>query len=249
MSDALTLSARCLRLSRRELDTTMMAIVLPVLLMVMFVEFFGGAISAGTRHYVTYVVPGVLLLCAGYGSGLTAVAVCKDMTGGIIDRLRSMDVRAAPLLAGHVVASAARNVVSCVVVVLVALLLGFRPTGSPLDCLAAAAVLLAFILAVSWLSAALGLLTSTPDAAQGVTFVIMFLPYASSAFVPVRTMPAWVRGFAAHQPITAVTDVLRHLLVGTPTTDDVGVALAWCVGIAVCSVIASGWLFARRTAR
>ncbi len=246
MSDALTLSIRCLRISRRELDTLMMAVILPVLLMVMFVEFFGNAIHAGTAHYVTYVVPGVLLLCAGYGSGLTAVAVCRDMSGGMIDRLRSMDVRAAPLLAGHVTASAARNLVSVVVVLIVAVLLGFRPSAGAGDWLVAGAIVFAFILAVSWLSAALGLLARTPDAAQGVSFVIMFLPYASSAFVPTATMPAWIRGFAGHQPITPITDELRHLLVGTPSSASAWTALAWCAAIMAASIAASGWLFSRR---
>lgn len=246
MSDALTLSIRCVRISRRELDTLIMAVVLPVLLMVMFVEFFGNAIHTGTARYVTYVVPGVLLLCTGYGSGMTAVAVCRDMSGGIIDRFRSMDVRASSLLAGHVVASATRNVLSVLVVLAVAVVLGFRPHIDATNWLLAGGIGLAFILAISWLSAALGLLADNPDAAQGVTFTIMFLPYASSAFVPVRTMPSWVRGFAAHQPITPVVNELRHLLVGTPNTSTVWQALAWCAAITATSVAASGWLFARR---
>jgi ABC-2 type transport system permease protein len=246
MSDALTLSIRSIRISRRELDTLIMAIVLPVFLLVMFVEFFGNAIHTGTAHYVTYVVPGVLLLCASYGSAMTAVAVCRDVSGGIIDRLRSMDVRASSLLAGHVAASVTRNLVSVSVVLVVALLLGFRPHVDAADWLLAGAVGLAFILAIAWLSAALGLLAKNPDAAQGVTFVIMFLPYASSAFVPVRTMPTWVRAFAAHQPITPIANEIRHLLVGTPSTSSLWQALAWCAGITAVSIAASGWLFARR---
>jgi ABC-2 type transport system permease protein len=246
MSDALTLSIRCLRISRRELDTLIMAVVLPVFLMVMFVEFFGNAIHTGTGHYVTYVVPGVLLLCAGYGSGMTATAVCRDMSGQVIDRFRSMDVRASSLLAGHVVASAARNLASIVVVLAVAVLLGFRPRLDVANWLIAAGICLVFILAISWLSAALGLLANNADAAQGITFGIMFLPYASSAFVPVQTMPGWVRGFAAHQPITPIANELRHLLVGLPDTSSLAPALAWCAGITAVSIAASGWLFARR---
>jgi ABC-2 type transport system permease protein len=155
-------------------------------------------------------------------------------------------VRAASLLAGHVVASATRNVVSVLVVLGVALLLGFRPHDDAAHWLLAAGIALAFILAISWLSAALGLLANNPDAAQGVTFAIMFLPYASSAFVPVQTMPSWIRGFAAHQPITPIANELRHLLVGTPNTSSAWQALAWCAGITVVSIAASGWLFARR---
>lgn len=247
MSESMILTARCLRLSRRQVDGLITALVLPVMLMILFVELFGGAIRTGTAmSYVTYVVPGVLLLCAGYSSSLTAVAVCQDMTGGCIDRLRSMNVRGASLLVGHVAASVVRNVASGVLVLVVALALGFHPHADALEWLASAGVLLAFILAVSSLSVAAGLLARSPEAASGFTFLIMFLPYASSAFVPVRTMPGWLHGFAAHQPITPVTETLRGLLLGTPVGSNAWVALAWCAGILVVSILASGALFARR---
>jgi len=247
MSESLILTARCLRLSRRQVDALLTAVLLPVLLMVLFVELFGGAIHTGTR-YVDYVVPGVLLLCAGFSSGLTAVAVCQDVTGGCIDRLRAMNVHGAALVAGHVAASVARNLASGVLVLAVAVGLGFHPRAGALEWVQAAGVLLAFVLAISWLSAAIGLLARSPEAANGITFLIMFLPYASSAFVPVDTMPAWLRGFAAHQPITPITQTLRGLLLGTPVGSNPWAALAWCAGILVASVAASGVLFARRTA-
>ncbi|HKO26519.1 MAG TPA: ABC transporter permease [Solirubrobacteraceae bacterium] len=247
MSEALTLTARCLRVSRRQVDALLTSLLLPVLLMIVFVELFGGAIDTGMR-YVTYVVPGVLLLCAGYSSGLTAVAVCQDMTGGCMDRLRSMNVRGAALLSGHVAASAARNLASAVLVLAIALLLGFHPHAGALRWLGAAGMLLAFIFAISWLSAAFGLLARSAEAAGGFTFLIMFLPYASSAFVPVHTMPGWLRGFAAHQPITPITESLRGLLLGTPVGANAWIGLAWCAGILAASIAASGVLFARRTA-
>lgn len=246
MSDSLILTARCLRLSRRQLDALLTSLLLPVLLMVLFVELFGNAIDSGTR-YVTYVVPGVLLLCAGFSSGLTAVAVCQDLSGGCIDRLRSMDVRGASLLVGHVVASMLRNLVSGLLVILVALLLGFHPRAGALQWLEATGVLLAFVVAISWLSAAIGLLARSPEAANSFTFVLMFLPYASSGFVPVHTMPAWLRGFAGHQPITPITESLRGLLLRTPVGSNGWIALAWCAGILAVAVLASGVLFARRT--
>lgn len=247
MSDALILTGRCLRLSRRQLDALLTSLLLPVLLMVMFVELFGGAIQTGTR-YVTYVVPGVLLLCAGFSSGLTAVAVCQDMTGGCIDRLRSMNVRGTSLLAGHVAASAVRNLASGLLVLGVALALGFHPHAGVIQWLEAGGILLAFILAISWLSAVTGLLARSPEAANGLTFVIMFLPYASSAFVPVHTMPDWLRGFAAHEPVTPLADALRALLMGRSVGSDAWVALAWCAGILVVSLVAASGLFARREA-
>jgi ABC-2 type transport system permease protein len=246
MSDVLPMAARCIRLSVRNVDALVTSLVLPVMLMLVFVYLFGGAIQTG-GEYVTYVVPGVILLCAGFGSATTAVTVSQDMSGGIIDRLRSMDVGGAAVLAGHVVASATRNAASTLLVLGVALLIGFRPSAAALDWLAAAGIVLAFVLAISWLAAAIGLVATSPEAASGFTFLIMFLPYASSAFVPIDTMPSWIQGFASAQPVTPVVETLRGLLLGTPVGSNAWHALAWCAGIVAVSVAAAGVLFARRT--
>jgi ABC-2 type transport system permease protein len=237
---------RCVRLSRRNIDALITSLMLPVMLMLVFVYLFGGAIDTGTK-YVTYVVPGVLLLCAGFGSSLTAVTVCYDMTNGIIDRFRSMDVGGAAVITGHVVASATRNLASTVLVFGVAFLIGFRPSAGPLDWLAAVGVLLLFILALSWFSAAIGLLAKTPDAAGGYTFLIMFLPYASSAFVPVDTMPSWLHGFAHNQPITPIIETMRGLLLDLPVGTNPARAVAWCSGIILVSVVLSAVFFRLRT--
>ena len=247
LADWLTMAGRGLRLTRRNLDAVLTSLALPVMLLLLFVYLFGGAINTGTR-YVTYVVPGVLLLCAGFGASMTAVGVTTDMTGGIIDRFRSMDVAGASVLAGHVAASVVRNLASTVLVFGVAFLIGFRPSAGPLDWLAAAGVLVLFILAISWLAAAVGLLARSPEAAGGFSFLIMFLPYPSSAFVPIDTMPTWMHGFADNQPVTPVIETLRGLLLGTPVGASPGRAVAWCLGILVASVAASGVLFRRRTA-
>ena len=246
MSDALTLSGRCLRLSRRNPEALLTALMLPVMLMLLFVYLFGGAIDTGTK-YVTYVVPGLLLLCAGYGSSVTSVSVSADMAGGIVDRLRSLDVGGAAVLAGHVTASVVRNAVSTVVVLAVGVAIGFRPHASPLDWIGAAAVLGLFVLALSWLSAVIGLVARTPEGASGFTFFVMFLPYPSSAFVPVDTMPSWIQGVAAHQPVTPVIETIRSLLLGTPAGSSPWQALAWCAGILAASVAAAAVLFRRRT--
>jgi len=243
---ALTMAGRCIRLSMRQLDALLTSLLLPVLLMLIFVYLFGGAIETG-GDYVTYVVPGVILLCAGFGSATTAVTVSQDMSGGIVDRLRSMDVGGPSVLAGHVAASVVRNAASAVLVLGVALLIGFRPAAAPLEWLAVAGVLLAFVVAMSSLAAALGLLAGSPEAANGITFLILFLPYASSAFVPVDTMPTWLQGFAEHQPVTPVIETLRGLLLDTPT-GEAWTALAWCAAILAVSLAASGALFRRRTA-
>src|SRR5580698_9198848 len=161
MSDAITMTERGLRLTGRKPDALITAFMLPVLIIVMFVYLFGGATTFGSK-YVTYVVPGVLLLCAITGSAPTAVTVCQDMTGGIIDRFRSLDVPGTVVLAGHVTASLARNLVSTVLVAAVAVGIGFRPHSDPARLAAAVGVLLLFVAAVSWLAAAFGLAVSSP---------------------------------------------------------------------------------------
>jgi ABC-2 type transport system permease protein len=247
LADAVTMSGRSLRMARRNVDVLLTSLLLPVLIMLLFVYLFGGAIETGTR-YVTYVVPGVLLLSAGFGAASTAVSVTTDMTGGIIDRFRSLDVAGASVLAGHVAASVVRNLASTVLVFGVAFLIGFRPSAGPLDWLAAAGILVLFIMAISWLSAAFGLLARSPEAAGGFTFLVMFLPYPSSAFVPIETMPGWLHGFAENQPVTPIIETMRGLLLGLPVGSSPWKALAWSLGILAASVALSGVLFRRRAA-
>jgi ABC-2 type transport system permease protein len=246
MSDALTMSGRCLRLSRRNVEAVLTSLMLPILLMLLFVYLFGGAIATGTAKYVTYVVPGLLILCAGYGASVTAVSVTSDMTGGIVDRFRSLDVGGAAVLCGHVTASLVRNAASTVLVLGVGVLVGFRPHASALDWLAAAAVLALFVAALSWFAAVIGLVARSPEGASAFTFFVMFLPYPSSAFVPIHTMPGWIQGFAAHQPVTPVIETLRALLLGTPAGSSPAQALAWCAGILAASIALSAVLFRRR---
>jgi ABC-2 type transport system permease protein len=243
----LALSGRAIRLSSRQVDALVTSLALPVMLMLMFVYLFGGALS---RHgsYVSYVVPGVMLLCAGFTSAGTAVAVSQDMAGGMSDRLASMDVGALPMLGAQVMASIARNLVSGLLVVGVALLIGFHPAAGVTGWLGVLGVLLAFVCAVSWMAAAIGLLVSSPEAANGFSFVVMFLPYASSAFVPVDTMPSWLQGFATHQPVTPVIETLRALLLGGPVGAHAASALIWCAGLLAISLLAARALFARRIA-
>lgn len=241
------LTARALRLNRRNVDVLITSLALPIVLMLMFVYLFGGAISSG-GDYVTYVVPGVILLCAGFGASLTAVSVTSDVAGGLVDRLRSMNVGGTAFLAGHVGASLLRNLASTLLVFGVAVLIGFRTHAGVLDVAAAAGVLALFVVAVSWLSAAVGLIAHSPEGASGFTFLIMFLPYPSSAFVPIDTMPGWLQGFAEHQPTTPVIESLRALLLGTPIGSAAWLALAWSAGLLAVSIAASGYLFRRRTA-
>lgn len=241
-----TMIVRSLRLSLRNVDGLITALALPVMLMVMFVYFFGGAIHVGTR-YIDYVVPGVLLVCVGFGAGTTAVTVSTDLGGGIIDRFRSLDVRPSSLLAGHVVASLARNLASAALAVAVAFAIGYRSPAGPAQWLEAITILALFVLAMSWFAAAIGIATRSPEGAQGTTFLISFLPYPSSAFVPIHTMPSWLQGFARAQPVTQVIDTLRALLGGHPPGASAWHAVVWSLAIAAVSVAVAGGLFRRRT--
>lgn len=247
LRDSLTMVSRSVRLTSRTLDALLMAIALPVMLMLTFVYLFGGAIETGAGRYVTYVVPGVILLVVGFASGQTAVSVAQDMRGGIIDRFRSMDISGPAMLTGHVVASVLRNALATTVVIGVAFAIGFRPSASPVEWLAAAGILLAFITAISWVAAALGLLAGEPEGAAGFSFFVSFLPYPSSAFVPVDTMPSWLQVVARNQPVTPVIESVRGLLLDGPVGAYGWQALAWCAGIVVVSAAASAYLFRRRT--
>ena len=246
-ADLGTMIGRSIRLSTRSVDAMITALALPIFLMLMFVYLFGGAIHTGTS-YVNFVVPGTMLVCAGFGVGTTAVSVSADLAGGVVDRFRSLDVRGEALVAGHVAASVLRNLASTGLVIAVAIPIGFRSSASPLAWLAAGGVFALFVLALSWLCAALGVAASSPEAAAGLTFLISFLPYPSSAFVPIDTMPSWLQGFARHQPATCVIDTLRGLLRGGPVAAPAVQAVAWCIGSAARGCGRAGVLFRRRTA-
>jgi len=245
MSDATTLAVRGLRLSLRNVDGLITALVLPIMLMVLFVYLFGGAIHTGGQ-YVDYVVPGVLLVCVSFGAATTAVSVAHDLSGGIIDRFRSLDVRGEALINSHVLASVARNLMSTVLVFGVAFAIGFRSDASALNWLGAIGVLAMFVIALSWLAAAIGIMARSAESASGMTFLISFLPYPSSAFVPTRTLPSWLRGFAEHQPATPVINAMRALLHGDAVGAAAWQAAAWSLGLAAVSVVLAGVLFRKR---
>ena len=232
--------------SLREVDALIMAIAMPVMLMLLFVFVFGGALEPG-GGYVDYVVPGIILLCAGYGASNTAIAVEQDMSGGIMDRFRSMPIVSATVLVGHVVASVVRNLVTTAVVIMVALLVGFRPTAGPLAWLAAIALIALWILAITWLFAALGLVARSVEAAGNYGFALLFLPYLSSAFVPTATMPTWLRWFTEHQPITPIVETIRGLLIGAGADSQAIPAVGWCLLIIVVAALWARHLFRIRT--
>src|SRR6266852_2021512 len=219
-------------------------ILSPVVLLLLFVYILGGPIGHGLGNaargapYVDFLVPGILVMTVAAGSGTTAINVNADMTGGIIDRFRTMAVTRGALLTGHVGGSVLRTLVTTTVVTGVALLAGFRPQASVAGWFAVAGIVVAFSFALAWLSAALGLVAKTVAGANGSTLPIQFLlPFLSSAFVPASSMPVGVRWFTAHQPFTPVTESLRALLTGTPAGDNAYLALAWCAAMALAGYL------------
>jgi ABC-2 type transport system permease protein len=244
MADSLVFVGRSVRHSVRSIDAVMVAVLLPVLILLLFVYVFGGAIDTAV-DYVDYVVPGIILLCAGYGSATTALSVNQDMTTGVIDRFRSLPIAGSGVLTGHVVASVLRNLFSTVLVLAVALLIGFHPHASALDWLGVAGILLAFMTAISWIAACFGLLASSPEGAGAFSFAIMFLPYVSSAFVPTDTMPGALEWIGDRQPVTPIVETLRALMLGTPIGSHAATALVWCAGLAALGIAGAGVLFRR----
>lgn len=237
---------RSLLRSLRDGESLMMAILLPVLLMLMFTFVFGGALEPG-GGYVDYVVPGIILTCAGFGASSTALYVAGDMKAGIVDRFRTMPLRSGAVLTGHVVASLVRNLLATGVVILVAVMVGFRPTAGVLGWLGALAIIALYILAITYLFAAIGLAARSPEGANAYGFILLFVPYLSSAFVPVATMPQWLQGIASAQPVTPIIETIRAFLFGTGVGAELGWALAWCGLILAVSVAWGAWLFRRRS--
>jgi ABC-2 type transport system permease protein len=249
--DSRVMITRCLRRSWRDPEAFFTSLILPIILMLLFVYVFGGDLRTGGT-YVDYAVPGLIVLCAGFGAGTTAVAVAGDMTNGIVERFRSMPISALSILVGQTVASVVRNLIATSLVVAVALGIGWHPTASPVHWVAAAAIFVLFVLALSWLAAAVGLLAGSVEAANSVTFALIFIPYVSTAFVPARTMPSALRAFAEHQPFTPIIETFRglwmgHTVIGASLGHEAMLAVAYCMAILAFSAVAASWLFTRRT--
>jgi ABC-2 type transport system permease protein len=222
------------------------AILMPIIMMLMFVYVFGGAFNVGRGDYIDYATPGMLMLAIGYGLSATAVAVSSDMTRGVINRFKVMDVSRGAVLTGHVVATMARTVVAVAAVIGVAFLFGFRPSGSVVDWLAAVGVLLLVILAVSWLTVACGLAAKTQESAGFATVPLIMLPFFSSAIVPADRMGPGIREFARYQPFTSVIESVRGFFAGVPDVGQTLAAIAWSLGIAV---VGYAWARAKFTRR
>jgi ABC-2 type transport system permease protein len=242
--DTAVLTGRSLRHITRSLDTIITTAIMPIAFMLLFVYVLGGAINTGSDSYVTYLLPGILLITIASGISYTAYRLFMDLKSGIFERFQSMPIARSSVLWAHVLTSLVANLISVVVVVLVALAMGFRsPAGLP-AWLAVAGILILFTLALTWLAVIPGLTAKTVDGAGAFAYPLILLPFISSAFVPTDTMPGPVRVFAEHQPVTSIVNTIRDLLTRQPVGTGIWIALAWCLGI-----LAVAYIFAMATYR
>ena len=241
LSDLSVMLGRSMRHIFRSMDTIIKVALMPILFMLLFVYVFGGAIQSGTDNYVNYLLPGILLIAIASGIAYTAYRLFLDVQKGIFERFHSMPIAHSAVLWGHVLTSLVSNAISLVVIVLVALLMGFRSPAGILSWLAVIGILALFTLALTWIAAIAGLSAKTIDGASAFSFPLLFLPFISSAFVPTGTMPPAVRVFAENQPVTSIVNAMRALLSNQPVGNDIWIAIAWCVGI-----IAVAYFFAMR---
>jgi ABC-2 type transport system permease protein len=247
-SDTAALTGRSLRHITRSPDTIITTVITPIAIMLLFVYVFGGAIDTGSDSYVDYMLPGILLITIASGIAYTALRVCMDMQGGIFERFQSMPIARSGVLWAHVLTSLVANLISVVVVVLVALLIGFRSGASVTAWLAVSGILLLFTLALTWIAVIPGLTAKTVEGASAFAYPLIFLPFISSAFVPTDSMPGAVRAFAEHQPVTSIVNAIRNLFAEQPVGSDIWVALAWCVGILVLAYALATRTYQRKIA-
>jgi ABC-2 type transport system permease protein len=227
------LTGRSLRHITRSPDTIITTTIMPIAFLLLFVYVFGGAINTGSDSYVNYLLPGILLITIATGISYTAFRLFLDMKSGIFERFQSMPIARSSVLWAHVLTSLVANLISVVVVVLVALLMGFHSGAGVLAWLAVAGILMLFTLALTWLAVIPGLTAKSPDGASAFSYPLIFLPFISSAFVPTDSMPGAVRAFAENQPVTTIVNTIRDLLTQQPVGTDIWIALAWLVGILI----------------
>ncbi len=254
LSDSRVMLRRNLKHQLRYPSMTVMLIGIPIVLLLLFVYVFGGQLGAGfgahqgRSAYLDYVVPGLLLLTIASAIQGTSIMVAMDMTGGIIDRFRTMAIARASVLTGHVLGSLIQALAAMAILIGVAFGLGFRTTAGPLAWLAAIGVLALFAFALIWLAVALGLAAKSVETASNTPMILILLPFLGSGFVPTATMPAGLRQFADYQPFTPVADTVRGLLTGTAIGDHAIASIAWSIGIALASYLWAVRLYNRRRA-
>ncbi|BAK36860.1 multidrug ABC transporter permease protein [Microlunatus phosphovorus NM-1] len=231
--DTSVLLGRSLRHILRSPDTIITTTVMPIAFMLLFVYVLGGAINSGSDSYLSYLLPGILVITIASGISYTAFRLFLDLKGGIFERFQSMPIARSSVLWAHVGTSLVANLISLLVVVLVALLMGFRSGAGILAWLAILGILLLFTLALTWIAVIPGLTAKSVDGASAFSYPLILLPFISSAFVPTDTMPGPVRAFAEHQPVTSIVNSIRDLATQQPVSNDIWLALAWCVAILI----------------
>ncbi|WP_328371257.1 ABC transporter permease [Micromonospora zamorensis] len=244
LGDTAVLLGRSLRHIARSPDTIITTAIMPIAFMLLFVYVFGGAIETGSDSYVNYLLPGILIITIASGISYTAFRLFLDLKGGIFERFQSMPIARSAVLWAHVLTSLVANLISIVVVIGVALIMGFRTGAGVSGWLAVAGILVLFTLALTWIAVIPGLTAKTLDGASAFSYPLIFLPFVSSAFVPTESMPGPVRAFAEHQPVTSIVNAIRDLFTQQPVGTDIWIALAWCAGILVLA-----YLFANLTYR
>ncbi|MEV6345583.1 ABC transporter permease [Actinoplanes sp. NPDC051851] len=246
MNDTVVLLGRSLRHIARSPDTIITTVLTPIAMMLLFVYVLGGAIRTGTGSYVNYLLPGILIVTVASGISYTAYRLFLDLQSGIFERFQSMPIARSAVLWAHVLTSVVANLISLVVVLLVALIMGFRSGAGVLGWLVVAGILVLFTLALTWLAVIPGLAASSVDGASAFAYPLVFLPFVSSAFVPTGSMPGPVRAFAENQPVTSIVNSLRALFAGQPVGSGIWIALAWCAGILVVAVVFARLAYRRR---
>ena len=246
--DTITLLGRSLRHILRSPDTIITTAVTPVAMLLLFVYVFGGAIDTGGEEYVDYLLPGILLITIASGIAYTAYRLFTDVSSGLFERFQSMPIARSALLWGHVLTSLVANLAALVLVVLVALAMGFRSGAGVLAWLAITGILMLFTLTLTWLAVIPGLTARSADSVGGFSYPLIFLPFVSSAFVPTASMPGPVRWFAEHQPVTSIVDTLRSLYAEQPVGDDIWTALAWSLGLLVLAYLLAMRVYHRKFA-
>ncbi|GAB3860755.1 multidrug efflux ABC transporter permease LieB [Micromonospora andamanensis] len=247
LSDTGTLTGRSLRHILRSPDTIITTAVTPIALLLLFVYVLGGAINTGSgESYINYMLPGILLITIASGIAYTAYRLFLDMQGGVFERFQSMPISRPAVLWAHVLTSLVANLASLVIVIGVALIMGFRTGASIVDWLAVAGILILFTLALSWIAVMPGLTAKTIDGASGFSYPLIFLPFISSAFVPTDSMPGPVAWFAENQPVTSIVNSLRALFAQQPVGNDIWVALGWCVGLLVVAYVGATAIYRKK---
>ncbi len=257
MSDSLTMLRRNLRHMARNPSGVLFVIGFPVIFMLLFIYVFGGTlgaglgapVSGGRSEYANYLAPGILVITVVAGGSLTALSVAMDMTENIIARFKTMAISRASVLTGHVLGTLLQSILALAVVMVVALLVGFRPNANALEWVAAIAVLVMVSLAFTWLYVAAALVSKSLETASNLQLPLLILPFLGSGFAPTESMPAALRWFAEHQPFTQFTETVRGLLLGTEIGSHAILTVMWCVAITAFGYLASRALYNRDPSR